>query len=257
MPLLQHLIVLPAIQLITHSIIIEYLINLFTIIIIESYTLFVVRFLNLSSLITKFIVTSSHSTVNTFVSWRFLYFWCLAALFCWQHKHFLIYFFTFCLMSENVYLLIRSLIVLLTLRCSAVRTLWCLSMISYFMIFSINILSSFTIKFLSFLLYSFDTSFDSLTNFVIKSLSAMCMITCRDCTDISVLSDCCLRIDATVSTFSFMRSDLWLRVSAHSLFFSDVYTIVNLYCLSCSAQLICLFISFLKVVNCTRFLWSV
>jgi len=57
--------------------------------------------------------------------------------------------------------------------------------------------------------------------------------------------------------FVLMWSFLLLSASTLSLSLSSVYYILNLYCLSCSNYRICLLLSYLIIVKCKRFLWSI
>ena len=199
-----------------------------------------------------------HNTVNADNSYNYLYLKYLIDLFYWQHKYFWIYYSTLDLITEKLYLYKMSFIILLTSEYSAVDELWYHYIVSYFNIKNIYILSFLNQSSHSFLTNSLDSLSDvtviSATILIMKLSFIICIIKYNDCVEINDLLLNWLNINVTVSFLFFIRLVFLFSVSAQSLFFSEIYIILNLYCFSNSDYYICYLLSFFVIINWSRFL---
>ena len=91
---------------------------------ITLYSSLIVASFNFSSLMIKFIMTSSHDDSDGIWYWISLYLTCISCLFCWQLRHFSMYVSTCCLMLENWQLHCKSCSILLTSKWFLVNSSW-------------------------------------------------------------------------------------------------------------------------------------
>ena len=119
-----------AVNFFLKSMICEYLMNLFIIINIESYSMIVAEFFDFDNLIIKFIEISFHDDFDDFWYWISSYLTWVLCLFFWQLKHFLMYVSTCCLMLRNWQVCRKSCNVLNTSEWLCSDSSWWFLMIS-------------------------------------------------------------------------------------------------------------------------------
>ena len=200
------------------------------------YSSLIVASFDFDSLMIKFIVTSFHDDSDDIWYWILLYFACISCLFYWQLRYLLIYVSTCCLMLKNWQLCCKSCSILLISKWFLINSSWC------FLIHS-------SILFSDICSFSCTTEYSFLSSLMILNVMFNSCLFAES--DSSLLT---LRMLYLNIFLIFMWLLLLLSASALSLFFSDVYRILNLYCFSNSDYWTCCQFNCFIVVNWSRFL---